>query len=218
MKKIFFPVFGGVFVLLSISGIVEFSKVLSGYSIESAIELFFMIGFVAYLVVHILFYKPVFIHVMAHELTHALWAFLFGGKTKKLEVSSEGGRVLISKSNFLITLAPYFFPLYTFLFSVVFAIAQDRFRPYVAFFVGASLSFHLALTLYSLRTSQSDLREDSDVFFSLSFVTFMNLMVLAMILSLISDRISFPHFMREMFLGTVRIAEGFFGWINRVIS
>lgn len=218
MKKILFPVFGAVFVFLSLSGIVEFSKMLTGYSIESTIELFFMIGFVVYLVVHILFYKPVFIHVMAHELTHALWAFLFGGKTKKLEVSSGGGRVLISKSNFLITLAPYFFPLYTFLFSIVFAIAQDRYRPYVAFFVGASLSFHLALTLYSLRSSQSDLREDSDVFFSLSFVTFMNLIVMAAILSLISDKISLGHFMKEMFVGTVRITAGFFGWINRVIS
>ncbi len=218
MKKILFPVFGVVFVFLSVSGIAEFSRMLSGFSIESKIELFFMIGFVAYLIVHMVFYKPVFIHVMAHELTHALWAFLFGGKTKKLEVSSGGGRVLISKTNFLITLAPYFFPLYTFLFSIVFAIAQDRYRPYVAFFVGASLSFHIALTLYSLRSSQSDLREDSDIFFSLSFVTFMNLVVLAMILSLISDKISFGDFMKEMFTGTVRITAGFFGWINRVIS
>ena len=218
MKKILFPVFGVVFVFLSLSGIVELSKMLSGYSIESTIELFFIIGFVVYLLVHILFYKPVFIHVMAHELTHALWAFIFGGKTKKLEVSSGGGRVLISKTNFLITLAPYFFPLYTFLFSVVFAIAQDRYRPYVAFFVGASLSFHLALTLYSLRSTQSDLREDSDVFFSLSFVTFMNLIVMAAILSLISDKIPFWEFMRETFTGTVRITAGFFGWLNRVIS
>ena len=40
---------------------------------------------------------------------------LFGGEVKQMKVSSKGGHVLISKTNFLIALAPYFFPLYAFI-------------------------------------------------------------------------------------------------------
>src|SRR5262245_15425951 len=50
--------------------------------------------------------KPMLIYVFGHELTHALWAWLFGGRVKKFKVTSKGGHVVISKSNFLIVLAP----------------------------------------------------------------------------------------------------------------
>jgi hypothetical protein len=187
---------------------VEFGKVLQNFSISSKTELMFAIGFVAYLLVHFLLYKPVFMHVMAHEITHALWALPFGGKTKKLEVSKEGGRVLISKTNFLISLAPYFFPLYALVFSLIFFIAQDAYRPVVAFFVGAALSFHIALTLFSLKTNQSDLHADSDVIFSVIFVYFMNIVMIALVLTVLSPKISFLSFLAGTFKGSFLLVKG----------
>src|SRR5213083_261670 len=69
-------------------------------------------GAACWLVILLLLPKPMWIYVFGHELTHALWAWLFGGRVKKFKATSQGGHVVITRSNFFITLAPYFFPLY----------------------------------------------------------------------------------------------------------
>ena len=71
---------------------------------------YFFAGGLSYLAIHILFKKPVFAYVIGHELTHALFALLFGGSVKAFHASDRGGRVTITKSNFIITLAPISFP------------------------------------------------------------------------------------------------------------
>ncbi len=214
LKKIIYLFLTGFFLLFSLSALMEFIKIFKNYSITTKIEFFFILGFAVYLIVHIVFYKPVFIHVMSHELTHMLWAFLFGGKTKKIEVSENGGKVVINKSNFLISLAPYFFPLYTFIFILIYLIADKKFYPFIAFFIGSSLSFHIALTLHSLRQSQSDLKEDSNIVFSLSFIFFMNLIIIVFILSLLSEKINFIYFIKNSFLGIFILVKKIFIKIN----
>ena len=81
-------------------------------------------GAACWVVIFLLLPKPMWIYVFGHELTHALWTWLFGGQVKKMKVSSDGGHVVVSKTNFLIALAPYFFPFYTALVIVVFAIGH----------------------------------------------------------------------------------------------
>jgi len=218
MKKIISIIFAIITVLLAISGLLELIKLLSNFSINSKIELMFVLGFVFYLAAHFLFYKPIFIHVMTHELTHLLWAYLFGGRAKKLEVSHNGGKVLISKSNFLISLAPYFFPLYTFFFIIIYLIARVEFLPYIAFFIGASLSFHIALTLYSLKTNQSDFTEDSNIFFSISFIFFMNVIIIAGILSLLSSKVNFLDFLLNTLKGSYGIVIEIFKFMDKILK
>ena len=205
IKKTIFLILTILVILFCLSAAWEFLKILKNFSISSKIELLFIIGFVAYLIVHLVFYKPVFIHVMSHELTHMLWAAIFGGKTKKLEVSDRGGKVLINKSNFLISLAPYFFPLYTLVFVLIYLIADKKFLPVIAFFIGASLASHVALTLYSLKTSQSDFYEDSNIVFSLAFVFLMNIILVAAIFSMLSDEVRFLPFIKQPFLGSFEV-------------
>ena len=60
----------------------------------------------------------------ATELTHALWTWLMGGKVNRFKVTSKGGHVIVSKTNFLIALAPYFFPVYAVLVVAVFVIGK----------------------------------------------------------------------------------------------
>lgn len=218
MKKIISILLVIITVLLAISGLVNLVKLLSNFSINSKIELFFVIGFVAYLIVHFAFYKPIFIHVMTHELTHLFWAYIFGGRAKKLEVSHNGGKVLINKSNFLISLAPYFFPIYTFGFIVIYLIARIEFLPYIAFFIGASLSFHIALTLYSLKTNQSDFTEDSNIFFSIAFIFLMNVFIIAGILSLLSSKVNFLNFIINTIKGSIGIIVDTFVFIDKTLK
>src|SRR6266699_1585458 len=69
-------------------------------------------GAACWLVILLLLPKPMWVYVFGHELTHALWTWLFGGRVKKFKATSEGGHVVVTKNNFVIVLAPYFFPLY----------------------------------------------------------------------------------------------------------
>jgi hypothetical protein len=34
--------------------------------------------------------KPMWVYVVGHELTHALWTWLFGGRVKRLRATCEG--------------------------------------------------------------------------------------------------------------------------------
>ena len=126
-------------------------------------------GAACWLVVYLLLPKPMWIYVFGHELTHALWTWLFGGEVKKMKVASTGGHVVISKTNFVIALAPYFFPLYAVLVIAAFAIGHlfGNWADYLVWFhllVGAAYAFHVTLTAHALKTRQSDITSQGWVF------------------------------------------------------
>src|SRR5471030_2863058 len=109
------------------------------------------------------------IYVFGHELTHALWTWLFGGRVKKMKVTSKGGHVVISKTNFVIALAPYFFPLYAVIMILAFAIGHLiwDWKNYFVFFhllIGAAYAFHLTLTFHVLQTRQTDITSQGYLF------------------------------------------------------
>jgi len=128
-------------------------------------------GAACWLVIFLLLPKPMWIYVFGHELTHALWAWFFGGRLKKLKVSSGGGHVVVSKSNFLIVLAPYFFPLYVALVVTVFSVGRlvwdwRSYRVWFHLLVGAAYAFHVTLTWHILQTRQSDISSQGWLFSS----------------------------------------------------
>ena len=126
-------------------------------------------GFASWLVIFLLLPKPMWIYVFGHELTHALWTWLFGGSVKDMKISAEGGHVIVSKHNFLIVLAPYFFPLYAILVVLGYLLG-DMFwdwQPYRVWFhlaLGAAYAFHLSLTWHVLQTLQSDITSQGWIF------------------------------------------------------
>jgi len=122
------------------------------------------IGYTLWLVLWFVMPQPARAYVMAHELTHALWALLFGARIRKMKVTAKGGSVSLSKTNLLITLAPYFFPFYTVLVLLlrwlVGCFVQPVPMPYVwLFLVGLTWGFHLCFTVQSLLTRQPDILE-----------------------------------------------------------
>ena len=126
-------------------------------------------GAACWIVIFLLMPKPMWLYVFGHELTHALWTWLFGGQVKKMKVTSKGGHVIISKSNFLIALAPYFFPLYAVLVMGVFALGDFiwGWHGWLAWFyllLGAAYAFHVSLTLRVLRTEQTDITSQGYLF------------------------------------------------------
>ena len=129
----------------------------------------FLAGAACWVVIYILLPKPMWMYVLGHELTHALWTWLFGGRVKKFKASAKGGHVVVTKSNFAVALAPYFFPLYAMLVVLVFVAAHWFFdwRHYLVWFhllLGAAYAFHVTLNAHILRYNQTDITEQGYLF------------------------------------------------------
>jgi hypothetical protein len=113
--------------------------------------------------------RPFRTYVLGHELTHALWGLFSGAKVGKMKVGKAGGHVMLSKSNFLISLAPYFFPFYTGLVIALWFAAgwfrnQDPFEVWWLAAVGLTWGFHVTFTIYMLTQRQPDIQEHGRIF------------------------------------------------------
>jgi hypothetical protein len=149
---------------------------------------YFVAGALVYLTLHVLFHRPILTYVFGHELTHALFTLLFGGAVKSFRVSERGGQVAITKSNFVITLAPYFFPLYTFLAVITEAAlnmaGMRAASGFLIFISGGTFAFHLVLTVLFLQNDQKDIREEGAIF-SYPLIYLFNILFAALLLHLL---------------------------------
>ncbi len=151
-------------------------------------------GALCWIIIYWLLPKPMWIYVFGHELTHAIWAWAMGGKVKKFKTSSKGGHVIVTKSNFLIALAPYFFPIYAILVVLVFCAGHWlwNWRPYTVWFhllLGAAYAFHVTLTSHILKHEQSDISEQGYIFSSV-IIFLGNVLVLLLGIPLLGSQIT----------------------------
>lgn len=126
-------------------------------------------GVVAFALAWMALSHPVKAYVLGHELTHALWGLLFGARPSSLRVGEGGGSVRLTKSNMLITLAPYFFPFYTFVVvaAALATLAFVRplpFLPLWMFMIGFTWAFHVLFTIETLSREQPDVQLYGRVF------------------------------------------------------
>lgn len=159
---------------------------------------FFTLGAVLWLIAFFGLSRPLIVYVFGHELTHALWVWLMGGRVSKFRVSREGGHIMTNRTNFLIALAPYFFPLYSVLAIAIYGVASlfVNVAPYGQLLyaaVGVTWAFHLTFTCWMIPKNQTDLR-DHGTFFSLVFIYVMNLVLLSALLVTASPQITFASF------------------------
>lgn len=143
-----------------------------------------LIGFAGYLLLWLLIFRRQelgsYVSTLEHEVTHAIFALLTGHKVTRLRVTAfEGGEVVYSgKGNWLIIIAPYFFPTVTVLLLFV--------RPFVpqnVWFegaVGASVAFHLGSSWHETHRGQSDLKK-AGWFFTICFLPAANLLTYSFI-------------------------------------
>lgn len=153
-------------------------RVPSSHSLVSPETAWLLTGFVIWLAMWFFLPQPVRAYVIAHEVTHVVWAWLFGGRAHDLRFSDRGGSVRLTKSNVWITLAPYFFPLYTILvIGIRFAVGLFTEVPAPLlwlFLVGLTWSFHVTFTIQSLMITQPDIQEYGRLF-SYAFIYLFNL-------------------------------------------
>ena len=140
-------------------------------------------------------------YVFGHEVTHALWVKLFGGKVADhFHVSLQGGHVLTDRVNTWIILSPYFFPIYSVLAATLYGVLAvsarmidwmhegsrlaagvESFRWVFFLIVGMTLAFHLVFTFLLITKGQPDLQYGG-TFFSLMVIYLLNLLIITALL------------------------------------
>lgn len=181
-SKIFRIVIAILLIPFCIGSIFALWKIISYNNASEMVWVATLAGFFIWILVYFFIPEPKWIYVLGHELTHALWSLPFGGKLKKIRVSSNGGHVSITKSNFLVSLAPYFFPLYAILIVIIFLIGNffwnwASYMYLFYFLIGLAYSFHITLTFKILKTKQPDINGEG-YFFSAVIIFLGNILVL----------------------------------------
>lgn len=145
----------------------------------------YVVGAGVYMVIHLFIAKPMWVYVFGHELTHAISGLLTGAKIHSFKASSKGGEVQMSKSNALVALAPYIFPIYSIFIVLIYALIRHWWvHPALVggfqFFLGFTVTFHLFLTFYAVHTRQPDLKV-LGLFLSVVLIGLSNLLILGVL-------------------------------------
>jgi hypothetical protein len=159
---------------------------------------FFSLGVVLWLIAFFGLSRPVILYVFGHELTHALWVWMMGGRVSRFRVSRDGGHIVTNKNNFVIALAPYFFPLYSILAIAAYGVASLFYdvQPYGRLLyavIGVTWAFHFTFTCWMIPKKQTDL-SDHGTFFSLVIIYLANLTLLSIMLIMAGRHVTWLGF------------------------
>jgi hypothetical protein len=172
---------------------------------------FFSLGVVLWLIVFFGLSRPIILYVFGHELTHAIWVWLMGGRVSRFSVTRDGGHIVTNRSNFWIALAPYFFPLYSILVITLYgglSLFMDV-RPYgklLYALIGVTWAFHFTFTCWMIPKNQTDL-SDHGTFFSLVIIYLMNLTLLIVLLVVAARQVTFLALANDFIVNTSNFAE-----------
>jgi len=177
---------------------------------EPSILKYFLWGVVSYVTLHLLFYKPTIVYVIGHEAVHAILSWVMGGRISSFKVSKEGGSVQTDKTNTLTELGPYFVPIYAIvIMAVYFVVAYSYAINGAVFFylIGFALALHVIMTIEVMKIRQPDFLK-SGYFFSIVLVYVLNIVIIALLFSVIFKSFSAKRFFVESWTYSKGIYEG----------
>jgi hypothetical protein len=173
---------------------------------------FFSLGTLLWLIAFFGLPKPMLLYVFGHELTHAIWTWLMGGKVRQFRVTRTGGFVVTDTNNFWISLAPYFFPIYSILALLLYAgisvfVDVEPYRRWLLGVVGFTWCFHVTFSIWMLWQGQTDLIEHG-TFFSMMVIYLINFSVLSLMLIVACRDVTFQYFGKELLQGAMEFSKG----------
>ena len=190
-------------VILTETFFTEFARATMAQRLWAGEELwFFSLGGLLWLIAFFGLPRPVLVYVFGHELTHALWVWLMGGRVSRFRVGAQGGHIVTSRTNFWIALAPYFCPIYSIVAIGAYGAASlfVSVQPYGRLLyaaIGVTWAFHVTFTCWMVSRKQTDLTEHGTLF-SLVVIYLMNLLLLGIMLIIASPQITFASFAADL--------------------
>ena len=136
---------------------------------------------------------------LEHELTHAIFCFFTFKENIRIDMNPppESGALGLCKynggTNWLISLAPYFFPTLTIFISLLYLLPIQNYYFLLDLCLGYSIAFHLKTNFMEfkanmnsqLKNMQTDI-ESAGKYFSILILPFLNLLTFSLIFRLIS--------------------------------
>ena len=146
----------------------------------------FLVGFVSFALIWRAFRRHLsVVCTFEHEITHVLFGLMFLKVPRSFVVTRhEGGHVTMTGGNFLITLAPYFFPTVSYVLLPLSFLFTPKYLPLFFGVLGASVAFHIASTWAEIHWQQTDLHE-AGIAFSLLFLPVANLIFYGALMAVI---------------------------------
>jgi hypothetical protein len=165
-----------------------------------------------------------YLYVLGHELTHAIFVLLYRGKVTDFHVSADGGYITTNKTNLVIALSPYFVPFWAVVSAAIYAAARyfggasQEWDRLLYGLMGLTWTFHMVWTLWMIPRDQPDLKENG-TFLSLVVIYFANLLILVGLLCLAghSPIQSIREFGHEWLRLAATWGDGLVRWGNETI-
>ncbi len=209
-----------VFAILCLFGTYGYGRALVAYTQRQlgvldmhGTVLAFGVGAFFYLSLWLFFFskRGNFWSVFEHEMIHAIFALLFFKKVHSFAATrKKGGMVEIEGGNFMIALAPYFFPLVTVLLIGVKPFLPYRYQWILNALVGFTLMFHLVHLTNEFHPEQPDIQRTGRLF-SVIVILFFNIFFIGLsIASLDGTIIPMRGFVEMGFWDSVEFAADLF--------
>lgn len=143
--------------------------------------------------------RLLYLYVLGHEMTHAMFVYVCGGRISAIHFSSEGGYVMTNKSNILIALSPYFIPFWSAVIISLHSFVSLWWDIPAGGFIltgllGFTWTFHIIWTVWMIPKDQPDLKENG-TFLSLMIIIFANLILFTLILCATSREVQLSSFL-----------------------
>jgi len=148
---------------------------LINFNITAKSSIYFLGGVIVFIPVWFIWVKKNnFFSVFEHEFTHLVAGLVFFKKPVGFLVKENGeGATYLCGENFIITLAPYFFPTFVCGLLIVSLVIDTRFANYYFALLGIFTSYHILSTFKEFSYHQPDIKKRGMVF-STIFLLFAN--------------------------------------------
>ncbi len=181
----------GVAMLLALPGALVATATVLFDSVQAFARLWpLFAGLAVYLVAWLALFRRrswgAWLSTLEHEMTHALFAFVTGHRIVGIRTSwREGGEVrFVGKGNWLIVIAPYFFPTAALALALVLGALPATWLRWASALLGAAIAYHITSTWVETHGRQTDLH-NVRVLFAVLFLPTANLLAYGWIFALV---------------------------------
>jgi hypothetical protein len=129
----------------------------------------FFYGALAFSVLWLMFFRRRgWFVTLEHELTHCVFAIILGNRVTNLTAGVDGGKMTFTGTdNWLLTIAPYFFPTFTIGLLGLSHLGSTPFSDELLFLFGFTLAYHILSTFAETSFQQPDLQQVGLLFSSI---------------------------------------------------